>query len=372
MRTLVAAAVASLACMLPLAAHAAVGDQRILVVPATWGPEPFTHEELVASFAQASAFFRTSSFGQLRLTGDVAPTLRAYTGEPGCPSPEVGLTVEPEAAVRAAGIALDSYDRVVYVIPRMDCPWDGVALGTRIVLNGSRNWFDLVHELGHTYGLAHARSTTCDGCPKEEYGDPFSPMGHGQADFSAYEKVQMGWMHEVRRVSRTGTYALGRPDVSGATPYALVVTTAAREYWLEQRVDVTPPGLIVRTIEPDEPNPFAPPTLLHYSPAPTLGRGETYRVAGVFSVRYGDRVRFQWLDRKRPAPPAVSARGANVTWSARDGGSGIASCTVKAGARTVARGAARGTATVRGARSVSVSCVDRAGNRSRATVKRLG
>lgn len=371
MRVLLAAAVVALAGVLPLGASAAVGDQRLLVVPATWGPQPFTQDELRSSFAEAEAFFRRSSFGQLRLSGDVSAWLTAYPAEPACPSAEVVLTLGPEAAARAAGLGVESYDRVVYVIPHIDCPWDGVALGNRIVLNGSRNWFDLVHELGHTYGLAHARATMCGGCRKEEYGDPFSPMGHGQVDFSSYEKVQMGWIREVTRITRPGTYALGRLDASGATPYALVIRTAATEYWLEQRTDVSPPGLVVRTIEPDEPNPFAPPTVLHYSPSPTIGRGDTFRVPGVFFVRYGDRVTFAWLDRKRPAAPAVSARGASVSWTSRDSGSGIASCTVKAGSRIVARGSARGTATVGGARSISVVCVDRAGNRSRATVKRL-
>lgn len=94
-------------------------------------------------------------------------------------------------------------------------------------------------------------------------------------------------------------------------------------------------------------------------------------MAGVFSVRYGDRVRFDWLDHKRPSPATVLVQGRSISWSARDSGSGVAACTVKAGGRTVARGGANGSATIPRSRSVSVTCVDRAGNRSRATVKRM-
>jgi hypothetical protein len=244
------------------------------------------------------------------------------------------------------------------------------------VLNADRNWNDMVHELGHTYGLAHARRETCRGCSKEEYGDPFSPMGHGQLDFSAYEKLQMGWLHEVAHISRPGTYTIGRPDIQGATPYALVVETGLHEYWVEQRLDATPPGLVVRSIEPDLSDFMAPPELMLWVPALTVGRGETFGVGGVFSVRYGvGSVRFTWLDRKRPTAPTVSVRAARVSWSSRDNGSGIASCTVAVDGRPVGHGAARGTmtlsATKSGTHRVAVACVDRAGNRSRPTVRRF-
>jgi hypothetical protein len=246
------------------------------------------------------------------------------------------------------------------------------------VLNGSAHWVDFVHELGHTDGLAHAKAQQCGGCRVEEYGDPFSPMGHGQVDFSAYEKVEMGWIRDVARISKPGAYRIGRPDMPGATPYALVVQTGAGEWWFEQRLDVDSPGLAVRRILPDEPNELeGPPTLLLYTPSWTVARGKTFRLPGVFSLRYGERVRFAWLDRTRPSAPSVSVRAGRVLWSARDKGSGIASCTVALDGRTVARGKAKGSVTLpelpvnRGLHRVSVACVDRAGNRSRATIKRI-
>jgi Gametolysin peptidase M11 len=59
-----------------------------------------------------------------------------------------------------------------------------------------------VHELGHTYGLAHAGASECPLCPILEQGDPFSPMGSGFVDFSAYEKHLLGWTG-TRRSSHT-------------------------------------------------------------------------------------------------------------------------------------------------------------------------
>jgi gametolysin peptidase M11 len=359
----------------------AVGNQRVLIVLATWGPQPFTREDVASAFADAARFYDKSSFHQLSLSADVTPWLPAFAAAPACPDDlgdhvPAAFSDPPDAAAAAAGYRVESYDRVMYVTARMACNWDGLGVGRQIVLNADRNWNDMVHELGHTYGLAHARSEQCRGCAKDEYGDPFSPMGHGQLDFSAYEKLQMGWLHEVAHISRVGSYKIGRPDLQGATPYALVVETGLREYWIEQRLDASPPGLVIRSIEPDLSDFMAAPELMLYVPGLTVGRGETFRIGGLFAVRYGvGRVRFTWLDRTRPTVATVSVRAGRITWSSRDRGSGVASCAVAIDGRKVGRGAASGTITMptvkSGSHRISVACVDRAGNRSRATVRRL-
>lgn len=304
----------------------AVGNQRVLIVLATWGPQPFTREDVASAFADAARFYDKSSFHQLSLSADVTAWLPAFAAAPACPD-DLGDHVPgafsdpPDAAAAAAGYRVESYDRVMYVTARMACNWDGLGVGRQIVLNADRNWNDMVHELGHTYGLAHARSEQCRGCAKDEYGDPFSPMGHGQLDFSAYEKLQMGWLHEVAHISRAGSYKIGRPDIQGATPYALVVETGRREYWIEQRLDASPSGLVIRSIEPDLSDFMAAPELLLYVPGLTVGRGETFRIGGLFAVRYGvGRVRFTWLDRTRPTVATVSVRAGRITWSSRDRG----------------------------------------------------
>jgi hypothetical protein len=363
---------------------AVIGEQRALVLLATWGPEPWTRPEVERAFSDADAFIRKSSFGQLGLQGTVTRWLRGYDAPPDCPAPEheripPALTNGPDAAAEAAGFRISSYDRVVYIVPRIDCPWLGVGVARQVMLNGTMNTWGIVHELGHTYGLAHARGKKCPTCPTEEYGDPFSPMGHGLVDFSAYEKLALGWIQEVERAAGPGRYTIG---------HALVVR-AAHEYWFEQRLEVDPPGLAVRRIEPDVPDDdLTPPTLFLDDPLgrgrSTIALGETFRVPGAFSIAYGApaSLEFAWIDRTRPKAPSVSlprlvARGKSVrvTWASTDAGSGIAACTLSVDRRVAARGEAKGSFTIRrlkaGQHIVAVVCVDRAGNASRPAVKRI-
>ena len=371
----------------------AVGEQRVLVLLATWGPQPWTRPEVQQAFSEADRFLRKSSFGQLGLRGDVTDWLPGYPAFPACPPPEheripLPLTTGPDAAAAAAGYRVESYDRVVYIVPRLDCPWLGVGVGRQVMLNGAMNTWGIVHELGHTYGLAHARGKDCRACRTDEYGDPFSPMGRGLVDFSAYEKLALGWIPDISVATVPGRYAIGRPDVTGATPHALVVKSGAGEYWFEQRLDVDQPGLAVRRIEPDVPDDdLEPPTLFLNNPngngGPTVALGESFQVPGAFSIRYNaSSLQFTWTDRTRPRAPRVSAprraavgKAVRIAWTSADAGSGIASCTLSIDRRTVTRGEATGTFSIatlkRGEHTVSVICVDRAANRSRPAVKRI-
>src|SRR5918992_6342012 len=104
---------------------AAVGDQRVLVLLTTWGPQPWARGDVAAAFAQADALLRRSSFGQLRLHGTVTEWLHGYPALPTCPAPEheripPTLTDGPEAAARAAGFDPASYDRIVYILPWLE------------------------------------------------------------------------------------------------------------------------------------------------------------------------------------------------------------------------------------------------------------
>jgi hypothetical protein len=385
----------------PASSAAVIGSHRVLVLLATWGPEPWTQAEVDQAVREADVFLRKSSFQQLSLEATVTPWLRGYPGPPECPPPEheriaPALTNGPRAAAEAAGYRIESYDRLVYVVPQMGCVWRGVGAGREVMLNGMLSAWAIVHELGHTYGLAHAHGKICQSgrnCRQEEYGDPFSPMGHGLVDFSAYEKLFFGWIRNVARMTRAGPYEIGRPDDAGAAPHAFVVKAGAGEYWFEQRLDVETPGLAVRMVEPDVPDDdLEPPTLFIDDPSgrdrPTVASGQSFRVRGVFLVQYVPatdgraRLQFHWLDRTRPRPPRliVPSRARvggqiRISWTSTDAGSGIASCTLSLDRRVVTAGKAKGTAAVgplrRGVHTVSLRCRDRAGNLSRPTVKRL-
>jgi hypothetical protein len=393
-RFLCLAAIAAFAVPSSAAAPVAViGEQRALVLLATWGPEPWTRQEVERAFSDADAFIRNSSFGQLGLQGTVTRWLRGYDAPPDCPAPEheripPALTNGPDAAAEAAGFRVSSYDRVIYIVPRLECPWLGVGVARQVMLNGTMNTWGIVHELGHTYGLAHAHGRKCPSCRPEEYGDPFSPMGLGLVDFSAYEKLELGWIDGVEHVTGPGRYPLGRPDVREARPHGLVVVSGAGEFWFEQRLDTAQPGLVVRKIEPDVPDDdLAPSTLFLGDPnsmgRPTIAVGDSFRAPGAFTIRYEQSALvFAWSDRTRPRAPNVSAprrvavgRSVRVSWTSADAGSGIARCTLSVDRRVATRGEAKGGHTIgpfkAGTHVVAVVCTDRAGNASRPAVRRL-
>jgi gametolysin peptidase M11 len=401
----ITAALAALSLFVPGASADSTGDHRVLVILATWGPQPWSAEDVrTVVFAEADAFLRRSSFGQLSMHGDVTPWLPAYPQRPACPVPThervaPGLSDGPLEAARTAGYSPATYDRVVYVVPRTECDWNAVGVGREVLLNGMLSAWLVVHELGHTYGLAHAHGAICTGgvCRPDEYGDPFSPMGRGLVDFSAYEKLTMGWIRNVVRTGSTGSYRIGRPDMLTAPPHALVVATGSGDYWFEQRLDVDPPGLAVRVIEPDVPDDdLAPPTRFQHDPTRTgknvVGAGEVFRSSGAFSVRYtpladgSADLQFAWTDRVRPSRPVLisparsvrATRPFRVAWRTDDIGSGVAFCTVRLDRRVVAR--AEGATTAAGLvvpgvkpglHLLSVTCTDRAGNVSAAGLRRV-
>jgi hypothetical protein len=354
-------------------------------------------------FEDAATFLRRSSFGQVSLHGDVTPWLPAYPERPACPEPvhervAPALSDPPVQAAERAGFTPSSYDRVIYVAPQTECPWIAVGVRREVFLNGELSPWHVVHELGHTFGLAHARGTRCTSagaCSTDEYGDPFSPMGRSLVDFSAYEKVAMGWLREILRARDAGTYRVGRPDVLAATPHALVVQTGRGEYWFEQRLDGNTAGLAVRTVEPDVPDDdLTAPTKFVSDPMHNgrlvVAAGQTFAAAGAFSVRYTPvdpsyaDLRFAWTDRVRPTRPTLRAptariaagRPFRVQWKpSRDTGSGLAFCLVRIDTRDALRVEEGASATagplMPGIHRISVSCTDRAGNRSRASAKRI-
>ena len=68
----------------------------------------------------------------------------------------------------------------------------------------------VAHELGHSFGLGHSNLTDCKhhGCGALEYGDPYDTMGVGSGDFSAKAKFDLGWLTNVARPAKDGTYDL--------------------------------------------------------------------------------------------------------------------------------------------------------------------
>jgi hypothetical protein len=300
------------------AAQDSVGDVRVLVVRMTWGPKP----DNTAALQQAAPLIERSSFGRLRLQLDITPWLDVY-GEATCP-------VDIEAAgvaARSAGYDPDAYAHVIEVVPSDAC--------------GS-----FVRELGRSFGLSDVP------------GDPFSPMGKGTLDFSAFEKQQLGWISKVQRVDRSRKYAVADIDLPSTSPQALVVSTRAGEYWIEHRSD-KPRRLIVRLLPPKGRR-----TVFIGAP------NDRFVVAKIFSVTRA--FRFTWLDRTRPTQPHLHGLDRTVLWwtPSIDRASGVAAY------RVALDGKALATTTqtrvtlpeLSGTHRLAVVAVDFAGNRSRTGV----
>jgi hypothetical protein len=311
------------------------------------------------------------------------------------------------AAALAAGHNPATYDRVVFVHPEQDCPWSGVTQAATVFLNGVVTTHLVAHELGHSFGLGHANLTDCKrhGCGALEYGDPYDTMGIGSGDFSAKAKFDLGWLTNVARAAKNGSYELGPIERASPLPQAFVVTTANDQYWIEyrsqpaqndDRQETAGAGVIIRVSPSPDVHDFGSssiPNLLLGNPdgrhRPELRHGERFVDAGAFTVTVLEatgargRVRFKWTDAIAPRAPrftaALVAGRVEVTLdSAQESGSGVARYDI-----TLDRRAPRSVGgdltdepvqmgkPLPGTHTVRVVVIDRAGNRSRAAVRRL-
>jgi hypothetical protein len=383
-----------------------LGQQRILVALVTWGPQPFARADVQhIVFDRVDALYRSMSYGKVFLTGVVTPWLRAFDVPVACNLPQVragGI-----AALTAAGYDPSQYDRLVFVHPEQNCPWSGVTQAATVYLNGAATTYLVAHELGHSFGLSHANLTDCKrhGCGALEYGDPYDTMGVGTGDFNAKAKYDLGWLTNVTRPAKNGTYVLAPIERAARLSQAFVVTTANDQYWIEYRSiaalnnegqETAGAGVIIRVSPSPDLKDFgssAIPNLLLSNPdgrhRPELGRDESFVDSGAFKLTVlrasGDRalLRFRWTDATAPRAPhfdaaLVGGRVEVTLNTAHEIGSGVARYAI-----TLDRRAALSVGTdmadepvpmgkpLPGTHTVRVVAVDRAGNRSPAAVRHV-
>jgi hypothetical protein len=289
----IGAMLASLVLFVPDAGTSAVlGKQRLLTVLVSYGSRPFTRASVTTSVSEAAAFVSRSSFGRLTLQPTTTPWLDGGAVEPSCDASSETMFAPLRAVAAAAGFHTENYSRVIYVVAGPNCGFHGIEFGNEVLIVREPDARLIVHELGHTFGLPHAGAAAVCGvwCVTQEQGDLYSPMGIGFADFSAYEKEQLGWIPRQPRVTRPGKYVVYPISPSAITRQALVIEAPEGEYWLEQRPALASPGLIVRLVSPETASrSFIAPTTLLLAPIrtghPVITPGQTFRVQGEFSIK---------------------------------------------------------------------------------------
>jgi hypothetical protein len=202
------------------------GEQKTLVVLVNFQnnptSQPYTVDQVRSlAFGDVSNFYYESSYHQTWLAGDVYGWFTIPMDSTVCDT--YAMSQYANAAAVAAGANPWAYSRFVYVFPRNSCSWAGITLKSsnsvpRVYLNGSFNFKDLAHELGHSFGLDHSTALDCgatsigSSCTMIEYGDKLDDMGGGSYHFNAYQKERLGWLNSgtttspIMTVESSGTY----------------------------------------------------------------------------------------------------------------------------------------------------------------------
>ncbi|HTR39482.1 MAG TPA: kelch repeat-containing protein [Bryobacteraceae bacterium] len=217
-------------------------------------------------------FLRESSFGKTSITGSVfGPYVldADYFDQP--------LAVR-DAAVRAVSphTNLKQYNRIIVVAPQGQTGMDsgGMALlgcgqiaSPQGELNASSIWMGAesmvaaktivdiaTHELGHAFGLEHARfadygvdvlgpagQAPAPWDAVHEYGDSFSSMGRNSAQWAAPHKALLGWLSSgtnYKNVTAAGHFTLSPYEKTGSNQVVRVSRNGAAGsdwLWLEYR-----------------------------------------------------------------------------------------------------------------------------------------
>jgi Gametolysin peptidase M11 len=386
------------------------GAQTILVINATWGPQPYELDAMRrAIFEDSDAYVREVSFGEAYLTGDSTPwlTIRRFDFCDATALSEMALAARQAAT--AAGYDLTRYSRFVFGFPRgTQCNYAGYGADNNVWMLGTASTRIVQHELGHTFGLNHAWALSCATCRPVEYADPYDVMGRGAGHYNAAEKVLAGWITNVTTARTNGEYVVDQLERKSDLPQAFLVQTARNDYWFDHREPIGRDEIfrgmrIVEGLEvhaspgraDDGSSRYQPGNVLVENltgngvdailPGQTWGEQGSFRVTALAHEGTTVKLRFEWTDRTPPgrtdvvAPTGVVRSRLDVQWDrATDNGSGVSVYEVRLDGKLRARvDATRGQRRAsiakpkKGRHVVTVAAVDRAGNRGKAGATRF-
>lgn len=187
------------------------------------------------------AYFAEGSGGAHLVSGSVhsqvltIPQLRpsGRCGQPG--------QAQLAAVIRDAGIDLAKYTTLVLVVSSSagGCPGgiaysltyakaDGSVARIRVAQAYSLTARFILHEVGHTEGLGHAKAIRCGAAPlgpvcrHAEYGNIWDTQGNGAIQtYQAAFRARLGWVRPIRHAAGLATYTIGPAYAPGSLPNAI-------------------------------------------------------------------------------------------------------------------------------------------------------
>jgi len=252
----------SLTGVLPAPPTPAIGQLKVLYIPMTFQDQNDrlpTESKSYEVMRNVADYYSKSSFGKLTTQTTVTPHVKLPKNEAWYIQRDTsnggdinGLGMEMDHAreeARKIGFDWQDYDVTILRLiggPRATGGWGG---GGNVWVYGDSVGVT-AHEIGHTFGLAHANFWDTAGTSSigpganAEYGNSYDNMGGGSVPTDQYNvaaKVQVKWLPQnyVQHVSTSGLYriyAFDQPLLDPRNRYAMTLTKdSLRTYWGEVR-----------------------------------------------------------------------------------------------------------------------------------------
>lgn len=245
--------------------------KRVALIMANFdSSEPISVTDVYELVAEpVTGYFAEMSHGETTLTTEVFGWYTINSDRSSCRW--ASWLSEAKQVAAADGVNLSGFTNVFLYVPKQTvCRYAGVAYvgGSSGMLNGTHTWNTFAHELGHNFGLSHAKAARCrqliDGCTIVEYGDPFDRMGGGtRVHFNAQYKSRLGYIPLGSQVTVTRDRGLTLLPAARQAPRRVafidrgdgtrLVLEYRREFGLYERFVSSDPsrGLLIRILGTD-------------------------------------------------------------------------------------------------------------------------